>query len=68
MYLLLYAKFKTVFTLACHALMVPSVLRRAKEAFHGPPYQLMAVELADIWWSCISPLFIPKGTEQPYMQ
>ncbi|KAG7232279.1 hypothetical protein INR49_009079, partial [Caranx melampygus] len=33
-------------TLACHALMVPCVLRRASEGVQGPEYQLEAVELA----------------------
>lgn len=52
-------------TLACHALMVPCLLRRAKEDFQGPPYQLEAVELAVMQRSSISPLSIPRGTEQP---
>lgn len=52
-------------TLACHALMVPCVLRRASEGLQGPEYQLEAVELAVIRWSSISRLSIPRGTEQP---
>lgn len=52
-------------TLACHALIVPCLLRRAREGFQGPAYQLEAVELAVIWWSAISPFSTPRGTEQP---
>lgn len=52
-------------TLACHALMVPCLLRRAREGFQGPEYQLEAVELAVMRWSSISPPSIPRGTEQP---
>lgn len=35
-------------TFACHALMVPSLLRRPREGLQGPEYQLDAVELAVI--------------------
>lgn len=52
-------------TSACHALMVPTLLRRPREGFQGPEYQLDAVELAEIWRSSIIPLSIPRGTEQP---
>lgn len=52
-------------TLACQALMVPCLLRRAREGFQGPEYQLEAMELAVMWWSSISKLSIPRGTEQP---
>lgn len=53
------------FTFACHALMVPSLLRRPRKGLQVPEYHLDAVELAVIWWSLISPLSIPRGTEQP---
>ena len=52
-------------TLACQALMVPCLLRRARAGFQGPEYQLEAMELAVMRWSSISPLSIPRGTEQP---
>lgn len=52
-------------TFACHALMVPCLFRRARKGFQGPEYQLEAVELAVMRWSSISPLSIPRGTEQP---
>lgn len=52
-------------TFACHALMVPTLLRRPRQGLQGPAYQLDAVELAVIWWSSIIPLSIPRGTEQP---
>lgn len=52
-------------TFACHALMVPCLLRRARKGFQGPEYQLEAMELAVRRWSSISPLSIPRGTEQP---
>lgn len=52
-------------TFACHALMVPTLLRRPRKGFQGPEYQLDAVELAEIWRSSIIPLSIPRGTEQP---
>lgn len=35
-------------TFACHALMVPALLRRPREGLQGPEYQLGAVELAVI--------------------
>lgn len=35
-------------TFACHALMVPTLLRRPRDGLHGPEYQLDAVELAVI--------------------
>lgn len=35
-------------TFACHALMVPALLRRPREGVQGPEYQLDAVELAEI--------------------
>lgn len=52
-------------TLACHALTEPCLLRRAKEDFQAPAYQLEAVELAVMLWSSITLLCIPRGTEQP---
>lgn len=52
-------------TSARHALMVPCLFRRASSGLQGPEYQLEAVELAVMRWSSISPLSIPKGTEQP---
>lgn len=52
-------------TLACQALMVPCLFRRARSGRQGPEYQLEAVELALMRWSSICPLSMPKGTEQP---
>lgn len=59
------AAHSSLHTLACHALMVPCLFRRASPGVQGPEYQLEAVELAVMRWSSISPLSIPKGTEQP---
>lgn len=36
------------FTIACHALMVPSLLRRPRNGLQVPEYHLDAVELAVI--------------------
>ena len=52
-------------TIAFQALTFPRKLRRARDGFQEPPNQLVAVELAVIRWSLISPPSIPRGTEQP---
>lgn len=59
------AAHSSLHTLACHALIVPCLFRRARSGVQGPEYQLEALELAVMRWSSISPLSIPKGTEQP---